>query len=85
MINLPHPINESEEKKLSPKDKTPTAEEGRERETAKFLYDIAKLAFGAAITASCFKGEVSGIFASLFFAVMVALTALIFGRKDSGK
>ncbi len=83
MMDLKRHIKEKED--MTAAGKNPALEKGRGQETAKFLYDIAKLAFGAAITASCFKGEVSGILASLFFAAVVALTALISGRKDSGK
>jgi hypothetical protein len=78
-----HRIKE-EEGKVSSRGKAPGADGDRELGVAKFLYDIAKLAFGAAVTASCFKNELTGIFASLLFAVMVAFTAFNLERKGNG-
>ncbi len=74
-----------EEGKASTKGNSPGTDREQNQSTAKFLYDIAKLAFGAAITAGCLKGEISSIFISLLFAVMVALTALNLERKGNDR
>ena len=61
----------------------PEATPNQRQGLAKFLYDIARAAFGAAATAVCLKGDMSIISASLLFALVVALIALGYERRST--
>lgn len=82
-MNLIHPLKE-EEGKVSSEGRAGETGGDRKLSVAKFLFDIAKLAFGAAATASCFKNDIAGVFATLLLAVVVALAAFRLEKKGNG-
>lgn len=63
--------------------KLPETDREQRQGLARFLYDVARLAFGAVITAGCLKGEEACMLISLLLAVVITLAALRLDKKHT--